>query len=71
MQKAHKLDKDNLEILNLMFYTSYRLVKENVCEYNIKEAISLASKIQSNGEFWYWDEKAELEQVLTNIQGNN
>ena len=71
LQKAIKLDKNHIEISNLLFFTSYRLVKDSVCEYNIKEAISLAKKIQQNGEFWYENEKAELEQILINIQGNN
>lgn len=71
LRKAERLDKNNIEVLNMLFFTSYRLVKDNVCEYNIKEAISLAQKIQSLGEFKYENEKAELEQILINIQGNN
>ena len=65
LRKAESLDKNNSEILNSLFYTSYILVKENVCEYNVKEAISLADRIEN---FEYPDLKAELEEILRNIQ---
>ena len=71
LRKADKLRKDDVEVMNLLFYTSYRLVKENVCEYNIKEAISIAEKTKSIGNFDYETEKVELENLLVNIQGNN
>ena len=71
LRKADKLRKNDLEVMNLLFYTSYRLVKENVCEYNIKEAISIAEKTKSIGNFDYETEKVELENLLVNIQGNN
>lgn len=71
LRKADKLQKNNLEVMNLLFYTSYRLVKENICEYNVKEAISIAEKTKSIGDFKYETEKVELENLLVNIQGNN
>jgi len=71
LRKAEKLDDKNLEILNLLFFVSYTLVKEKVCEYNIKEAISLAHRIQNIGRFEYEQENAELENILAKIQGNN
>ncbi len=71
LRRAEKFDNNNPEILNLLFYSSYRLVKENICEYNIKEAISIADKIASIGTFNYADERQELENILINIQGNN
>ena len=37
LRKACKLENNNQEILNLLFYTCYRLVKENLSEYNVKE----------------------------------
>lgn len=71
LRKADKLRKNDIEIMNLLFYTSYRLVKENICEYNVKEAISIAEKIKSLGNFDYETERIELENILVNIQGNN
>lgn len=66
--KAQKLDGDNNEILNLLFYVSYVLVKENLCEYNIKETLKLADKAINSGEFRYSAEKEELEHLLTGIK---
>lgn len=71
LRKADKVRKNDVEVMNLLFYTSYRLVKENVCEYNVKEAISIAEKIKSLGNFDYENEKVELENLLVNIQGSN
>lgn len=71
LRKADKLICNNVEVLNLLFYTSYRLVKDNVCEYNIKEAISIADKVKSFGDFEYEPQRTELENLLTDIQGRN
>lgn len=70
LRKAFKLDENNLEILNLMFFINYILVKEQVCEYNIKETLRLAEKIEKldNNAFKYPDERAELTQMLKNLQ---
>lgn len=65
LNKAQKLDDNNQEILNLLFYVDYMLVKDNVCEYNIKEAISLADKIS---EFKYPELKSELAEMLENLK---
>ena len=70
LRKADRLRSNDVEIMNLLFYSSYRLVKESVCEYNIKETISLAEKIKSLGNFGYETEKIELENLLVNIQGS-
>ena len=70
LRRTEKLDKDNLEVLNLLFLTLYTLVKKNVCEYNIKEAISVAQKAQDLGKLEYPQEKQELENILKDIQGN-
>lgn len=64
LRKAERLAPDNQEILNLLFYTSYILVKENVCEYNIKEAISIADRTQN---FEYPELRADLEGLLRSI----
>lgn len=67
LRKAENLDKNNQQILNSLFYTSYILVKDNVCEYNIKEAISLADRID---EFKYPELRADLEVLLKNVKEN-
>ena len=67
LRKAANLEPNNRRILNLLFYVSYILVKEDVCEYNVKEAISLADKI--NG-FEYPDLRADLEKILKEIKEN-
>lgn len=71
LRRANKSDENNGEILNLLFYTLYTLVKNNICEYNIKEAITIAQKAQALGKFEYDSEREELENILKNIQGKN
>ena len=68
LRKIVKIYEKDLEVLNLQFFVSYTLVKGNVCEYNIKEAISLAEKIIriSGSGFRYYKEKEELENLLKN-----
>ncbi len=61
LRKALRLEEENEEILNLLFYISYILVKENICEYNVKEAIAIADKIKN---FDYPELKADLEEIL-------
>lgn len=68
LRKALKLDENNVEILNLLFYSCYKLVKDNVCEYNVKEAIGFAEKAENLGNFIYPEEKSELTELLKNIQ---
>jgi len=68
LRKAEKLSPNDSKILNLLFYCSYRLAKEKVCEYNIKETISIAGKIQTPGDFEYEKEKQELETILKELQ---
>ena len=65
LSKAEKLDPFNQELLNLLFHTSYILVKEKVCEYNVKEAISIADRIK---KFEYPELRAELEGLLKDIK---
>lgn len=68
LNKAEKLDSNDTDILNLLFYSSYRLVKENISEYNVKEAISIAQKCIELGDFKYETEKQDLENILRDIQ---
>lgn len=69
LRKAVKVEENNTEILNLLFYVSYILVKDNICEYNVKEVLALADKI--NGldpeAFKYPQERAELTNILNNL----
>ncbi len=67
LRRALKIDKDNIQLLNLMFYTIYILVKDNICEYNVKEALSIAEKIESKGPdlFEYPGQKQELINLLS------
>lgn len=70
LRKIVKIYDKDLEVLNLQFFASYILVKENVCEYNIKESINLADKIikiNSDG-FKYHQEKSELESLLKDLK---
>ena len=56
------------EVLNLLFFVQYTLVKKNISEYNIKEAISTANQAINLGKFDYYPEKEELEQILKGIE---
>lgn len=71
LKRAERISPDNTEILNLLFLTNYTLVKNNLSEYNIKEALSVAQKAENLGRLDYKPEKQELEDILKNIQGNN
>lgn len=66
LRRALKNNENNLEILNLLFHVSYVLVKEKVCEYNVKETLSIADKIYSidKESFRYEDEKADLVKII-------
>ena len=71
LRRAEKIDSNNIEVLNLLFFVSYTLVKNNVCEYNIKEAISIANRAIDLGQFEYTPQKQELEDVLKNLSESN
>ena len=70
LRKALKNDENNLEVLNLLFYASYILVKDEVYEYNVKETIKIAQKIEKITPelFEYPEQKAELEKLLRENQ---
>ncbi len=73
LRKALKNLPKNVLLLNLMFYVSYILVKDNVCEYNVKETISFANTIEEIAPelFEYPEQKQELEKLLTDFQKEN
>lgn len=66
LRKALKVAPKSILLLNLMFYVSYILVKDEVCEYNIKETISIANTIESIAPelFEYPEQKQELKMLL-------
>ncbi len=68
LKKALRLDENNSEILNLLFSAQFALVKKNICEYNIIEAISIAQKALETGEFKYAPQLQELEDMLKDFQ---
>ena len=59
-----------MEILNLLFYANYMLAKANICEYNIKDTLEIAQRIQElNSEaFRYSGEAMELAEILKDLQ---
>ena len=69
LRKALKVEPENVVMLNLMFYVSYILVKDNVCEYNVKETISYAETMEKIAPelFEYPEQKLELEKLLTDF----
>ena len=73
LRKALKADENNIILLNLMFYVSYILVKENLCEYNVKETLSIAEKVENidRNLFEYPEQKAELTAILHNNSERN
>ena len=70
LQKAQKLAPISTKIVNMLFFTKYTLVKKNICEYNIKDAISVANRALELGKFDYMPQKQELEEMLKDFQGN-
>lgn len=69
LRKILRGNENNIEILNKLFYVGYILVKENVCEYNVKETLAIADKIVSinSDDFKYPNEKNELSDMLNKL----
>jgi len=68
LEKALKIEPDNIDILNKLFFVQYTLVRKNVSEYNIREAISVSNKAKEFGKFDYYPELQELENILKDLQ---
>ena len=66
LQGAYKINSENLECLNLLFYVNYTLAKGNHSDYNMEKAIEIAKKIEQSypDKFNYPNEKQELESKL-------
>ena len=71
LRRAEKINPNNAQVINLLFFVLYTLVKNNVCEYNIKEAISIAERAIDLGQFDYTPQKQELEDLLKNLPESN
>lgn len=69
LRKALRQTETDTEILNMLFYVNYILVKDNVCEYNIKETLDFEQKIKAIDEnaFKYPDKSAELTEMLKKL----
>ena len=65
LRKAEKLSPDNQQVLNMLFNVSYILVKDDICEYNVKEVLALADRIEN---FESPELKADLEGILKNLK---
>ena len=72
LRKALKNEEDNIVLLNLMFNVSYILVKDKVCEYNVKEVLTVAEKIENINPdlFEYPVQKQELINLLQESDKN-
>lgn len=57
IKKALKLFPENPYFENLLFHTGFRLLNENSSDYNVKELLKLAEKLEKNSTFLYADEK--------------
>lgn len=64
VRKALKLFPENPYFENLLFYTGFRLIDEHSAEYNVKELLKLAEKLEKNSTFLYADEKNTLSEKL-------
>lgn len=67
IKKALKYFKDNEMFENLLFYTDFCLLDEKTSEYNVKELIKLAEKLEKNSTFLYANEKQTLIERLNNF----
>ena len=72
LHRALRSSPEDVEILNLLFFAGYKLVKENYSEYNLKEAVSVAKKILeiNSSELKYQTEYADLEKRLNSRNEN-
>lgn len=67
IKRALRIHVDNIELLNMLFYSSYILVKDKNSEYNIKEAVAIANKLRALNVFRYENECIELENRLKSV----
>lgn len=60
IKTALKYFPENLFFENRLFYAGFRLLDENYSEYNVKELLKLAEKLEKKSTFLYADEKEAL-----------
>lgn len=60
IKKAIKLFPDDDYLANKLFYTGFRLLDERSSEYNVKELLKLAEKLEKKSVFLYAEEKNAL-----------
>lgn len=60
IKNALKLFPENSELENLLFYAGFRLVDEKTSDYNVKELLKLAEKLEEKATFLYAGEKNAL-----------
>lgn len=57
IKKALKIFPENPYFENLLFHTGFKLLNEHSSDYNVKELLKLAEKLEKNSTFLYADEK--------------
>ena len=60
IKKVLKLFNEDTYFENLLFHVSFQLLNERSSEYNVKELIKLAEKLEEKSSFLYADEKNAL-----------
>ncbi len=60
VKKVLKLFPNDPHFENILFYVGYRLLDDRSSEYNVKELIKLAEKLEENSTFLYANEKIAL-----------
>lgn len=60
IKKALKVFPNDTYFENLLFHTGFHLLNSQSSEYNVKELLKLAEKLEKNSSFLYADEKNAL-----------
>ena len=67
-KSALKLFVNNYYFENMLFISEFKLLEGKFDEYNVKELIKLAEKLEKNSSFMYYDEKNVLLEKLKDIK---
>lgn len=68
IKKALKLFPHCTELENLLFYAGFRLLNDKSSEYNVKELLKLAEKLEEKATFLYADEKNALLEKIKGLE---
>ncbi len=60
IRKALKFFPEDQYLENCLFYTGFRLLDEHSAQYNVKELLKLAEKLEKNSTFLYANERDSL-----------